>query len=608
MWRLEHSTALWWWLLIPIAIMILFYLHQKRNKKLQLLGNPQKIRSLIISENPQQILLKRVLWLMAIALIILAMSNLQSGEEEESVTNKGANVIVALDLSNSMNARDIAPDRLKRSKKFLTSLAGKLGGDRIAFIVFAGKAYIQMPFTTDYGAFEMQLKSINTDMMPTQGTALGEAIQTAESMQGSNEQEQKVMILLSDGEDHDSKAINMAKIAASKNMIIHTIGVGTTEGAPIPETGRAGGVSYKKDQSGNQVISQLNEDMLKEIAQAGGGKYFNIAHQNQALKEIQRSIKWASTGISGQERTYTKYKNYFQWFLFPAILLLMIELAGVHVLSFKKSKKITTSLLSIFGLLIFSSCNQSNDESKAFGLYKNQEFENAQSLYQKILAKDSSAKAYYNMGANLLAQNHLDTAMSFFDQSLEKKPDTLTAAQALFNKACVLFKKSDFKQAADGFKNVLRYTPGDYRAQYNLSLALAHIPPQDQDQKNKDDQDQNNDDKDQDKKDQDKKDNKDSDQKDKDNQDKNSDEKKDQDKKDQDQKNKDDQKDKSDKKDQGKEDNKDSKNTPEKGKLSPQDVKRLYEALDQQEKAVQKRMMTQQKGEDSNQRFIEKDW
>lgn len=601
MWRLEHSTALWWWLLIPIAILILFYLHRKRNQKLQLLGNPEKIRSLIISENPQQIILKRTLWLMAIALIILAMSNLQSGKEEESVTNKGANVIVALDLSNSMNARDIAPDRLERSKKFLTSLTGKLGGDRIAFIVFAGKAYIQMPFTTDYGAFEMQLKSINTDMMPTQGTALGEAIQTAESMQGSNEQEQKVMILLSDGEDHDSKAVSMAKIAVSKNMIIHTIGVGTTEGAPIPETGRAGGISYKKDQSGNQVISQLNEDMLKEIAQAGGGKYFNIANQNQALKEIQRSIKWASTGISGQERTYTKYKNYFQWFLFPAILLLMIELAGVHVLSFKRSKNITTLLLAIFGLIIFTSCNTSNDEIKAFGLYQNKKFENAQSLYQKILAKDSSAKAYYNLGSNLLANHQIDTAISFFDQSLHKKPDTLMAAQALFNKACALFQKSDFKQAADGFKNVLRYTPGDYRAQYNLSLALAHLPPQDQDQQ-----------KDQDKKDQDQKDNKDQDknqdQKNKDDQKKKSEEQKDQDEKNkEDQKNKSDQKDQN-QKDQEKEDNKNSENTPQKGKLSPQDVERLYQALDQQEKAVQKRMMTQQKGDESNQRFIEKDW
>jgi tetratricopeptide (TPR) repeat protein len=263
-------------------------------------------------------------------------------------------------------------------------------------------------------------------------------------------------------------------------------------------------------------------------------------------------------------------------------------------------------LLAIFGLTIFSSCNKSNDETKAYELYQNKKFENAQKIFQEILKKDSSAKAYYNLGSNLLANHQIDTAISFFDQSLQKKPDTLLAAQALFNKACALFKKSDFQKSAESFKSVLRYTPGDYRAQYNLSLALAHIPPQDQDQQ-----------KDQDKKDQDKKDNKDhdkdQDQKNKDDQKNKSDDQKDQDKKDQDEKNKEDQKDKSDqkdqnKKDQEKEDNKNSENTPQKGKLSPQDVQRLYQALDQQEKAVQKRIMTQQKGDESNQRFIEKDW
>ena len=205
------------------------------------------------------------------------------------------------------------------------------------------------------------------------------------------------------------------------------------------------------------------------------------------------------------------------------------------------------------------------------------------------------------MGSNLLANHQIDTAISFFDQSLQKKPDTLLAAQALFNKACALFRKSDFQKSADGFKNVLRYTPGDYRAQYNLSLALAHIPPQEQDdQKDKDQQDQDKNDKN---KDQDK----DQDQKNNDDQDKKSDDKKDQDKKDQDQKDKQDEK--SDQKDQNKKGNKeDAKNSPQKGKLSPQDVERLYQALDQQEKAVQKRIMTQQKGDESNQPFIEKDW
>lgn len=594
MWRLEHITALWWWLIIPVAVAAIYYLTQKRTKKLSTLGNPEKIRSLIQSESSEQILVKRTIWFAAITLLILAMANLQSGTEEESVTNKGSNVIIALDLSNSMLAKDIAPDRLERSKKFLTNLVSKFGGDRVAFIIFAGRAYIQMPFTTDYGAFEMHLKSVNTDVIPTQGTALGEAIAVAESMQTANDQQEKVLILLSDGEDHDSKAVSIAKQAASNKMVIHTIGVGTTKGAPIPEKSRAGGVSYKRDNSGNQILSKLNEDILKEIASAGGGKYFNIADDKKALKEIQRSIKWAA-GSTGEEKVYTRYKNYFQWFLFPAILLLMLELAGVHILSFREKKKITPLLLLIFFMGFLVSCVSKDEKYKAYESYQKADFAGSLKAYREIMKKDSSAESSYNAATGFHALLNADSALALYDQALEKKPDTLTAARTLFNKGCIFFYQGDFKSAADAFKNSLRYQAGNYRAQYNLSLALSLLPPQDQDKdqdKNQENQDQN---KDQDNKDDQKED---------------SDQKKDQNGKDKDDK-KDQPEDKNepkqdDKKDTGK-DNAPQKQQPQQGKLSPQDVQRLFQALDQQEKAVQKRIMTQQ-SEQSGQPYIEKDW
>lgn len=594
MWRLEHITALWWWLVIPIAVMIIYYLTQNRLKKFQTLGNPQKIRALIQSESEQQTIVKRTIWFAAVTLLILAMANLQSGTEEESVTNKGSNVVIALDLSNSMLAKDVAPDRLERSKKFLSNLVGKFGGDRVAFIVFAGRAYIQMPFTTDYGSFEMHLKSVNTDMIPTQGTALGEAIQVAESMQGSENQKEKVLILLSDGEDHDSKAVAIAKQAASKQMVIHTIGVGTVKGAPIPEKSRAGGVSYKKDYSGNQIVSRLNEDILKDIATAGGGKYFNISEEKKALKEIQRSIKWAA-GTTGEEKVYTRYKNYFQWFLFPAILLLMLELAGVHILSYRNKKGISIVIL-LLGLTGFlTSCVKKDASYKAYEFYQKSDFAAALNAYQEILVKDSSAGSAYNVGTGYLAIDQPDSAMVFFEQTLRHQPDTLLAAKTLFNKGCIFFTKRDYKSAADAFKNALRYQPGNYRTQYNLSLALAHMPPQEHNQDKSQDQEQN---------DQNQNPDQDKDQQNKDEQ-----------KKDQNGKDKEDKKDTSeDKKEPQQEDKKNpgkdqssQQQKPQQGKLSPQDVERLFQALDQQEKAVQKRIMTKQ-GEQSGQPFIEKDW
>lgn len=596
MWRLEHIEVLWWWMLIPLFIIGVYWISKQRTKKIQQLGNPQKVKSLL-TVAPQQTLIKRSLWLTAIACIVLAMANLQSGTEEESVTNQGSNVIVALDLSNSMLAKDVAPDRLTRSKKFLTDLVSKFGGDRVAFIVFAGRAYIQMPFTTDYGAFEMHLRSVHTDMIPTQGTALGEAIQVAESLQGSDKNQEKVLILLSDGEDHDSKAVNIARGASSNHLTIHTIGVGTRKGAPIPEKSRYG-VAYKKDAQGNQVLSKLNEDVLKDIAAAGGGKYFNISDDKKALKEIQRSIKWAA-GSTGEEKVYTRYKNYFQWFLFPAIILLMLEMASIHLLISNGRKSVTSVILLLYTILIFSSCKKEDSFTKAYTKYQTADYTNAIQDYQNLLQKDSSELIYFNLAASLLAANQPDSAMMYFEQLSKSSTDKSIVSQSHFNMGNIHYEKGDYKSALDAYSSALRVMPNNYRAQYNLSLALLHLPPQDQQdqQKDQDQQDQQDDQQNQDQNDSDKNQDQKKDGGDQDENDKNS--------KDQDQKDKNEQK--KDPSSSEQEKKQEPKPQQQRGKLSPQDVQRLFQALDQQEKDVQKRILNLQ-GDQTSQPYIEKDW
>jgi len=598
MWRLEHISALWWWLVIPLALLALFWLTRKNMQRLNAIGNPERIKALIREGDESQIRVKRGVWIAAITLIILAMANLQSGTEEESVTNKGSNVVIALDLSNSMLAKDIAPDRLERSKKFLTSLVNKFSGDRVAFIVFAGRAYIQMPFTTDYGAFEMQLRSVHTDMIPTQGTALGEAIQLAASMQGSAAQQEKVLILLSDGEDHDSKAISMAKDAAANRTIVHTIGVGTNKGAPIPEHSKAGGIAYKKDLSGKQVLTRLNEDILKDIAAAGGGKYFNISDEKRALKEISRSIKW-SAGSAGEERAFTRYKSYFQWFLFPAIFLLMLDLAGIHVLIRRKNISTASVILPLLFFSLLVSCQSKPEKAlqKAYTCIEKGDLEAGFAQYHQIAGSDSSALAQYNLGATYLLMNQQDSALVYFERALSSQPDTVVAMQSQYNKGYIQYQKKDYKAAAEAFKQALRLVPGNYRAQYNLCMALEHLPPQENPPQQ--DQDQQ--------KDQDKEENQD--QKDQDQQNNQGEPKNDKDSKnqsgDQDKKDKNDQP-KEPKQEQGKEPDK-GQSSPQQGTMSAQDLQRLYQALDQQEKAVKKRIMTQQ-GDKTGKPYVEKDW
>jgi Ca-activated chloride channel family protein len=592
MWRFEHIDWMLALLLVPALAVAAMWLQQRKQQRLGSLAQPEKIKALLSSEDASARMNRRLGWFSALVLLVLAMANLQLGTEEESVSSKGSNVVIALDLSNSMLARDVAPDRLERSKRMLSSLAGKFSGDRVALIVFAGRAYVQMPFTTDYGAFEMHLRSVNTEVMPTQGTALGEAISIAMAMPGAGGQKEKVLVLLSDGEDHDSQAIDMAKKAAGQDLIIHTIGVGTSKGGPIPvKTGA--GVAYKTDRSGQQIISQLNEDNLKAIASAGGGKYFNIDNEKQAIREIVKSIKWSSASL-GEERIYRRYKNYFQWFLFPAIILLMLELAGLNMAAgisafFNKLKRPYSVKVGIWMVLSLAlvSCQKpvNKQEYQAAQLLAKGDIEAAKSLFSEMLQADSSARNLYQLGTIFMLSEQYDSMAMCYEAAIGLSPDSALLQKLYFNVGNVAYLKGEYTFAVESFSEVLSMKPGNYRAQYNLCMALAHIDPPEEEEKEKEqDQDQNQD------------------------QQNEGDDQKDQDKKEGDQKDDDTKKDQGDQdqKDQNKEDQK-GQNQPPPGKMSQQDIQRLFDALNQQEKAVQRKVL-EKSSDKAGQPYIEKDW
>lgn len=586
MWRFEHSL----WLLAGVALPLLgllgYWLKQRRDRELLKFARPEKLRALLGKAGDQAVPPK-YFWYAALAFMVLSLSNLQLGTEEDSVTSKGSNVVVALDLSNSMLARDIGPDRLERSKRLVSSLAGKLSGDRIAFIVFAGRAYIQMPFTTDYGAFEMHLRSVNTEIMPTQGTALGEAISLAMAMPGAAGQKEKVMILLSDGEDHDSEALALARKAAGQNMIIHTIGVGTEAGAPIPVRTGAG-IAYKRDMQGNEVMTRLNEENLRKIAKAGGGKYFNINEEKAALREISKSIRWA-TGAAGEERIYRRYKSYFQWFLFPAIVLLMLELWGG--ISLPVLKKRTAAGVTLLMVRAMTACiRPSNpDEYQAAELFGKGEYQAAIDLYKQMVQADSSARNLYNLGTAYFMLEKVDSMADYYDLAIQKDADAALKSKMYFNSSIIYYRYGAYKEAAEGFGEALKEMPGNYRAQYNLCMALEHLPPRDEpppQKDQKDQQDQQNDDQQQE------------DQKQQNQQDK-----RDQDK--QDQKKEQESKDRKEQPEKG--DDKKEPAKPQAGKMSQQELKQLFDALNRQEKAVQKKVL-EKSAERSGQPYVEKDW
>jgi Ca-activated chloride channel family protein len=332
--RFEHPEYLWLLTTILLLTLVYFWARSKRKKQIAAIGDAHLVKQLMPDKSNSKNGIKFMLLLFALAFLIVGLANPQVGSKQETVTRKGVDIIIALDLSESMLANDIQPYRLEKAKMYISKLLNKFQNDRVAFIVFAGNAYLQMPLTVDYSAFDLYLKNVNTKMLPTQGTAIGEAINLAEQAFDAGENKHKALIIISDGENHDENALQLAKDAHKNGTIIFTVGVGTPKGAPIPILNEQGQeIGRKKDSDGSIVLSKLNEKMLQEIALAGGGNYYRLAGINEEIKNIMSEISTMETKEI-QEQVYTDYEDQFQFFLFFAMILIVIEL----FISTKKSR------------------------------------------------------------------------------------------------------------------------------------------------------------------------------------------------------------------------------------------------------------------------------
>jgi Ca-activated chloride channel family protein len=312
-------------LLIPLLILAYFFVLHLQKKSMLRFADQEFVKALVPLKSIGRQWIKLILFMFAIGAVILSLANLQSGARMEEVKREGIDIFIAIDVSNSMMAEDIAPNRLERSKQAISRLIDKLEGDRIGIIVFAGKAYIQLPITTDYAAARLFLSTINTEIVPSQGTAIGEAIEIAMKSFDQNNRN-KAIVIISDGEDHEENAADLAKEASKAGINVFTIGMGLAEGAPIPilnEYGKKTG--FRKDRNGNTVVTKLNEDMLQKIAQSGNGSYVRANNTRSGLETIFSEInKLEKSEIDS--KIFTDYEDRFQWFILLAILFLVVEL------------------------------------------------------------------------------------------------------------------------------------------------------------------------------------------------------------------------------------------------------------------------------------------
>lgn len=319
--------------LLPVFILMYWLLNRWRKKTFATYGDLLIIGQLIPDVSKSKRNWKFVAFTLAFGLLIIGIVNPQVGTKLEEVKRKGADLMICLDVSNSMKAEDLRPNRIEKAKQEISKLINKLEGDRIGIIVFAGEAYVQLPITTDYAAAKLFLESISTDLIPTQGTAIGTAINLALESFGKDEGKNKAIVIITDGENHEDDAISAAEASAEKGIAIHTIGMGSPDGAPIPIYKNNVREGFKKDKEGNSVITKLNEQSLLEIAAAGNGIYVRASNSDAGLYKVVNEINKLEKK-SFESKIYSDYEDRFQWFIAPALLFLLIE----FLLTERKSK------------------------------------------------------------------------------------------------------------------------------------------------------------------------------------------------------------------------------------------------------------------------------
>jgi len=333
MFRLENIHFLYGLAAIPLLVLLFIWMQLWKTRALKKFGDTEIVNQLITEASNVKPVLKIIILSVAFLFLIIGIVNPQVGSKLEEVKREGADIIIALDVSNSMKAEDIAPNRLEKAKQAIQKLIDRLQGDRIGMIVFAGQAYVQLPITTDYAAAKLFLGNIDTDIVPTQGTAIGSAIDLAIESFGSEDGKNKAIIIISDGENHEDDAVKAAQAAAEKGITVHTIGMGSPLGVPIPIYKNKVQIGYKKDKEGNTVITKLNEQALQEIASGGNGTYVHASNSDIGLNAILDEVKKLEKK-QFESKLFTDYDDKFYYFIAIALLLFVSEL----LISERKSK------------------------------------------------------------------------------------------------------------------------------------------------------------------------------------------------------------------------------------------------------------------------------
>lgn len=318
--RFEDPIYLWMLLIIPILVLVRFIVWQKRKRNLRKFGDPSLLKEMMPDVSKYRPTIKFCLLLSAITILIFIIARPQVGSKISHEKREGIEVLIALDISNSMLAQDVILSRLEKSKLLIEDLVDHFTNDKVGLVVFAGDAFVQLPITNDYVSAKMFLQNINPSLITTQGTDLARAISLSQSCFTQREHIGRAIIVITDGEDHEGGALEAAREAYKKGINVFILGVGTSKGAPIPD----GNGGYLKDNSGQTVLSALNEQMCQQVAKAGNGVYIHVDNTSDAQEKLNKELSKLQSGISDTV-VYSEYNEQFQIFGIILLLLLIME-------------------------------------------------------------------------------------------------------------------------------------------------------------------------------------------------------------------------------------------------------------------------------------------
>ena len=501
MFRFASPQYLYLLLVLVALAAVHYYIIYKKKRQVKRFGDPELTKQLFLGVSRWRPELKFWLAMAALASFIVALARPQFGTRLDTRERVGIEAIIALDVSNSMLAEDVKPNRLEKAKMMVSNMVDGMKDDKIGLIVFAGQAFVQLPITSDYVSAKMFLETISPSMMSVQGTDVAEAINL--SMRSFTQQEDvsRAIFVITDGEDNEARGVEAAKQAASKGVRVYVLGIGNPGGAPIPIPGTG---QYIIDDEGNTVISKLSEEMCREIATAGNGSYIYVDNSSSAQKKLSEQVdRLAKAKMESQ--IYSEYDEQFQGFILIGLVLLLLDVFLLERESkstwlsnlFRRGRPAAMLILLIFSL---SATAQTDRDFIRRGnrLMRDSVYDKAQVQYQKAIEKDNTNPiSHFNLGNALLYQNKAEDAMKEYETAARLEKDKGRLAQIYHNMGVVLQAAKQFDKAVACYRNSLRNDPTNDETRYNYALSLFQLK---KNQGGQDNQDQQKDDKGQDEK------------------------------------------------------------------------------------------------------------